>query len=165
MALVVEDGTGRPDSQSFVSHSEAVAILSEIGLTFLADVTRGESLLARAARDIGIEFLFRGQLVKATQALAFPRVNLEDREGRVILGIPRLVKEANAELAHYLSTIDPLAPPRAAASQVQVGPIDIKLALPSAGERSSPIPDSVVRKLSVFGPSASANRRMRRISR
>lgn len=170
MALIVEDGTGVIGAESPVSVLEATALLAEIGITTAwtgLGESRQEGLLRRSTSDIGNEWRFRGLLVNALQGIAFPRKDLEDYEDRLVVGVPRPYKEAVAEYAYSLSlTSDVVSNASAEVEQVKVGPIDIKLASSSSSSSSTLIPNSVQRKLSLYGWSNfTTTRRMRRISR
>lgn len=164
MALVPETGSGIPGANSYVSLAESDELLAEIGITTewtdKGDPIR-EALLARASSVIDGEFAFRGELKSLEQGLAFPRVGLKDRNKRDILGIPRQLREATAELAFFLTTINVIED-ETSVEGVQVGPINIKL-----GEKSTLkklIPDSVLQKLSLFGSRTTSIRRSRRLS-
>lgn len=106
MALVIEDGTGKPDAESFATVLEARTFATRRGFTLPADDTAVESLLVKAA-DYFRTLSFLGTRLVATQALAFPREGIEV-EGEVLepSPIPVNVKNAQIQLAVYAVTQD-----------------------------------------------------------
>lgn len=84
MALVVEDGTGKADADSYVSLADANAYAVAHGLTFPiagADVTPAEQALRRAT--VWIDATYRGRFSgyrknRRNQALEWPRVGAMD---------------------------------------------------------------------------------------
>lgn len=170
MTLIVEDGTGLPGAESPISVSEATALLAEIGITTAwtgLGEPRLEGLLRRATSTIQNEWRFYGSLKNTLQGISFPRVDLQDFEGRSVIDVPRPYKESVAELAYSLSSNpDIVADVDAEVEQVKVGPIDIKLASSSSSSAKTLVPNSVQRKLSLYGWSIfGSSRKMRRISR
>lgn len=107
MALIVEDGTGLPLAESYVSLADANTYVLARGLTF--PITGGDTALAEAAlrrastwldgytlpRLCGLRTKLRGQ------GLQWPRVGVTDREGNGILAdeIPVEIINATIEAA------------------------------------------------------------------
>lgn len=74
MALVVEDGTGKSDADSYVSLAGARAIAAGYGMTLPADDTEAEVALRNGAGYVGLqEPSMCGRRVSASQSLAYPR--------------------------------------------------------------------------------------------
>lgn len=139
MALIVEDGTGLADAESFASVAEATeyhAARGNAAWAALASDTLREQLL-RKATDY-MEAIYRtqwaGTRTKATQALSWPRYDVPLPDV-LALGdvqqfvewtiVPKPVKNACAELALRAITAD-LAPDIGRQkSSVKVGPIDV----------------------------------------
>lgn len=145
--LVVEDGTGLSNANSYVSvadadtyhdsrlHSEAWAG---------TDADKGRALIwATRLLDEQIEWL--GYKTKTTQALGWPRWGLYDREGLLISGtsVPAWLKNATAELARQLIEADRATDAGAPhVSSKTVGPLSISYATAS-GQALTIIPPSV----------------------
>ncbi|MBY0473733.1 MAG: hypothetical protein K2Q13_01580 [Nitrosomonas sp.] len=103
MALIVEDGTGMADANSYESVENADAYFSARGITEWS----GIQAVKQAALIVGTEYInikWRGRLkgklqFPDTQALLFPRINLYDEEGRALSGLPRDLRAACCEYA------------------------------------------------------------------
>lgn len=95
MALVVEDGTGKPDAESYCSVSDADKYFADRGVTEWASRAAEQKEIAlRKATDY-IELRFSDKFIgfKATkgQALSFPRYTVPE--------VPRALLRACAEYA------------------------------------------------------------------
>jgi hypothetical protein len=142
MALIVEDGTGKPDAESYISVSDADAYFSNRGnATWAAlDTTQKEQAL-RSATDYMLQaFRMRwaGMRVTETQALDWPRRYVPNRDVPNLYGpyvtyyafdtVPVAVGYACAELAVRASAT-PLSPDLTAqVKQETVGPISVTYA-------------------------------------
>lgn len=75
MSLIVEDGTGLADAESYVSAATAGAYHDGMGNSAWDAATEAakESALRRATQYIDSQYRFRGDPLTTTQALAFPR--------------------------------------------------------------------------------------------
>ncbi len=75
MALIVENGTGKPDADSYVSVADASAYHSAMGNLAWADldVLVMEAALRRATQYLDTRHQFAGDPLTSTQALAWPR--------------------------------------------------------------------------------------------
>lgn len=94
MALIVEDGTGLEDANSYCTVEFADMYFSErANVAWQGSPEQKEAALIQATDYIDIRFgeKFQGRVLKASQSLAFPR------QGYV--GIPRAVARATAEYA------------------------------------------------------------------
>lgn len=100
MALIVEDGTGLADAESYVS----VAVFKTYCLGRGMDITGMtdaiiEQKLRLAADYVDGRWEFKGTRLLSTQALEFPRDSLVDRSGHTITGVPKRLKDAVCDLA------------------------------------------------------------------
>jgi len=87
MALVVEDGTGLVLANSYAAIEDVNSwmIGREDDATWLdASVDRQEAALLEATTYLDGTFMWKGAIKVATQALAWPRVDAYDNEGRYI---------------------------------------------------------------------------------
>ena len=75
MSLIVEDGTGLANADSYASAATADAYATAMGLTAWATATAGQKDIAlrRATQYIDARYTFRGQRVTEAQALQWPR--------------------------------------------------------------------------------------------
>lgn len=135
MALVVEDGTGKSDAESYISVTDADTYFSNRGnATWTALTTAAKEQSLRKAAD------FMGQLyrerwagvrVKSAQALDWPRYDVPRRDYGDYYSstaVPEEVKRACAELA-YKASSETLAPDLGApVTSKTVGPISITYA-------------------------------------
>ena len=89
MALIVEDGTGLQNSESYISVSSADDYHAKRGNTAWAalDAAAKEAFLRRGTEYIDTVYTFKGHRLKHDQALAWPR-NVE--------GVPVAVQRAGA---------------------------------------------------------------------
>lgn len=100
--IVVEDGTGLVDAQSFVSVADAHAWLDPVDSAFAAATNAEvEAAVIQATRYICSRYgdLFRGIRLVDGQALCWPRDGAVYDDGRDIVGVPREVVEATCDLA------------------------------------------------------------------
>lgn len=105
MSLVVEDGMGLSNAESYVSTTELDAYFAKWGMSGLPDsAAKKEVLLRKATRAIDTLYSFDGEKLTSTQALQWPR------SGSVPSGVPQVVKDATCEMAYVYLTVDPLAP-------------------------------------------------------
>ena len=126
MSLIVEDGTGMMDSNSYVSVAEADAYFKLRGITSWANLPTEdkESALVNGTDYIGVRWsCLKGEVLNEFQALAFPRDAWD--------GIPEAVKRAAMEYAMAASedelwlrpTVDPSGLAVAERTE-KVGPIE-----------------------------------------
>ena len=170
MALIVEDGTGLSNSETYVSVNDATTLLAEVGVTddwtsLAIEVQEGR--LRRATSTMDNQMFWYGELLvntnSAIQALGFPRFGLVDTDNRVILGVPRNIKESCAELAYALGTQDIIADASGRnANSVKVGPVEVQIS--SAAKLKKLIPDSVLQKLTLYGRYKFQGRGMRKLA-
>jgi len=128
--LIVEDGTGLANSESYESVANADAFHLKRGNTVWGTLseTRKEQLLRQATDYITYVFgpSFIGIRAVLGQALAWPR-QLSDGGYLFSLGVPREIKQATVELALIAHTTA-LSPNQtgAAKKKVKVGPIEVE---------------------------------------
>jgi len=104
MALIVEDGTGKIDANSYATAAEADTYFTDRGnATWLGTDAVKEQALIRATDYIEARYSqrFKGnfEFPDVPQRLSFPRLGLLDREGRVVTGVPEALKNATMEYA------------------------------------------------------------------
>lgn len=103
MALIVEDGTGKADAESYNSVAEVSSILALTGegaaFDALAESVQ-EQLARKVNRAIDTEYLHRGRKKTSTQAAEWPRVGAYDDDGFAYsdTSIPARLKTAHALL-------------------------------------------------------------------
>lgn len=143
MTLVVEDGTGRADAESYV----ALAFADDYHARFAnaawaaADESTREAALRRATQYIDTRFRFRGNPLTETQALAWPR--------DVAPWPVRAVQAATCEAA-LRALAEPLYTDADAAPVVQetVGPISVTYgASTNGGQPRLVVVDDMLRPL------------------
>jgi hypothetical protein len=143
MALIVEDGTGKPDAESYISVADATAYFAARGnetWAALADDTAREVLLRKATDYMQAAYAgkWAGQRVSAYQALDWPRAYVARRD--VVGGygpapvywpndeVPETVRRACAELAVRAAAGDLSPDLTAQVKQETVGPISVTYA-------------------------------------
>ena len=135
MALVVEDGTGMSDAESYVSVSDADSwhTKHQAPATWTAASTaEKEAALRQATHYLDIRFTgrWRGYKGSSTQALAWPRAFGIDDEGYPIDddSLPVLLEGATAELASKVIDgdtllVDVTKPGQIKRKSIKAGPI------------------------------------------
>lgn len=104
MALVVEDGTGLANAESYAALAEISAILALTGedaaWLALADDTARERVARKQTRYLDTEYAFRGRKKTAEQSLEWPRMYARDDSQWLYEDdvIPKRLKEALAQL-------------------------------------------------------------------
>ena len=99
--MVVEDGTGLPDSDSYVSVEFAddyFAARGNPGWEELDECLK-ERALVKATDYIDNVFQWYGKKESGSQALRFPRTGIRDYEGEEVVGIPLRLKQAVCDAA------------------------------------------------------------------
>lgn len=102
MAIIVEDGTGKSDSQSYISVIELKAYWETRGTTLTQADAVLETWLIQSAIYIDYNYSFYGSIMDEDQALQFPRTTFYDCRGREVAEgtIPQQLKDAQAQLAY-----------------------------------------------------------------
>ena len=167
MALIVENGTGLADAESYVSVADADTYFSKRGnaaWAALATAVKEESL--RKATDYMVEtyrLRWKGSRVNGVQALDWPRAfvlradfQYAGMNGQTMIGgesfypsdvVPVEVANACAELAFRASSADLLADYGSQVKSETVGPISVTYA---DGARQTVRYAAIDRKLSPF---------------
>lgn len=100
MPLVVEDGTGKADADSYHTVAGFKIYCDDRGMSYSGHSdTDIERALRQGSFYIDTAFRFKGNRNLASQALEFPRANLVDWSGYTITGLPVRVVRACCELA------------------------------------------------------------------
>lgn len=128
VGMIVEDGLGRTDSNSYSTLGEANAYLTDLQID--PDVSlvwdpldddQKRSALISAATYLDVKFRWYGSLFTELQMMQWPRTKNYDERGVVILAgvIPPILKKMNATLALYwvkegglFNALSELGPPK-----------------------------------------------------
>lgn len=144
MAIVVEDGTGKTDAETYVSEAAADTYHTNHGDTTWALLTTAakEAALRNATQYLDGTYVLRwkGQSNTSTQALDWPRTGVIRRDGWLIDSdvIPQALKDACAVLALEASAEDLIPtiddPGSITFYAVKVGPIEEKTSYSSRSQ-------------------------------
>jgi len=106
MSLIVEDGTGRSDAESYISVADADTYHTKFTASAAwagAGTADKETALRQATQYLDDEYRgrWKGYPVDDEQALAWPRLDVEDENGYVVDSdaVPEQVQRAAAEMA------------------------------------------------------------------
>lgn len=162
ITLIVEDGTGLEDSNSYATEAEYITYFTDRGDIPTEDTATIEASLVEATAYIDLRWgkQLRGYPLEPLQALEFPRSQLYDRYGRAIEGLPNDIKTATILYAkEYIG--GNLYPESGDSSSISgdvkrtktvVGPITTELEYHGAADvvaasaTTFPLPDSLVKK-------------------
>lgn len=105
MALIVENGQGSDQADSFFGLDEAATFFSERGMPTwaAASPTARESAARQAADYLGFAYSWKGRPASAAQRLCWPRADVFDADRQSAIAhdaVPRAVREAAMLLAH-----------------------------------------------------------------
>ena len=142
MALIVEDGTGKTDAESYISVADADTYFTNRGNATWAALSTAqkEQSLRKATDYMQATYGLRwdGIRVSTAQALDWPRAYVEVKQATagystlpgyyVDNAVPAVVAHACAELAVRASAADLLADVGAQVKQKTVGPISVTYA-------------------------------------
>ena len=127
--LVVEDGRGLSNSNSYVSVDFADQYFLARGMSneWTGEASEKASKLIVAAAWLDGAFLWRGTIMKKAQAMSFPRDGM-DAEGRYLIKVPEAIKFAQCELALHYSKgeLDRTFDYHGRVEEIRVGPITQK---------------------------------------
>jgi hypothetical protein len=131
MPLIVEDGTGVANANSYVNIAYARAYALERNYTLPASDATLEQYLIRAMDWLEAKRAsFQGSKTLATQALQWPRLDVYiDCEEFASNAIPVELKKAQAELAIAINSGSALFPP-SPTSSMNAGPVTRKIVGP-----------------------------------
>jgi hypothetical protein len=76
MTLIIEDGTGKPDAESYASAEDLAMYAVKFGVTIPTEVPAQEALLRRAALAMD-GMTWKGRKYNSEQALSWPRRGVE----------------------------------------------------------------------------------------
>ena len=120
MALVIEDGTGLTNSESYVDVAYVDAYFLKRGITEWAGLTNREQLIIRAMDYIENNYTYQGTKLISTQALQFPRLI----NGETVY--PIALKNAVCELALKSNEEDLLADTDKTTIREKVGALEVE---------------------------------------
>jgi len=131
MPLVVEDGTGLANANCYVSN-DYIDVYAEdrswTDWTAASDEAK-EAAMIEATTYLDTSYSWKGSISLLTQALAWPRLGVTDREGRTMTGVPARIKDACCELARLkLSGALVTARTEAEVQSLQAGSVSITYA-------------------------------------
>ncbi|MBC3375794.1 hypothetical protein HU762_17730 [Pseudomonas sp. SWRI92] len=149
MALIIEDGTGKPDAESYASAEDLTLYAVKFGVVIPADVPTREALLRRSALAMD-GMTWKGRKMSSDQALAWPRRGVElDCEIKPDNYLPARIQYGQMALAAEIhqDDIDPVESRKGAVIRERVeGAVDTEYAtisntsgklLPAAPDRPS----------------------------
>lgn len=147
--LIVEDGTGKTDAESFATAAELVSYAAKYGVTVPATEAEQESLLRRSALQMQT-LNWKGCRAHPDQALSWPRREVViDGEIKPSNYIPARIQYGQMALAAEIHTddVDPIDKRQGAVIRERVeGAVDVEYAqisntsgrlLPAAPDRPS----------------------------
>lgn len=120
MALVIENGQGLSNSESYVDVDYVDAYFLKRGINEWASLANREQLIIRAMDYIDNNYTYQGTKLLSTQALQFPRLI----NGETIY--PIALKNAVCELALKSNEEDLLADTDKTTIREKVGPLEIE---------------------------------------
>ena len=118
--LIVEDGLGLPNADSYIDVDFADSYFLKRGITQWASLTNKESLIIRAMDYIENNYSYKGTKLVSTQALQFPRLI----DGETVY--PIALKNAVCELALKSNEEDLLADTDKTTIREKVGTLEIE---------------------------------------
>ncbi|MBD8091022.1 hypothetical protein IFT48_13555 [Pseudomonas fluorescens] len=110
MTLIIEDGTGKPDAESYASAEDLALYALKFGTVIPVSVPEQEALLRRAALAMDGK-TWKGRKMSSEQALAWPRREvLLDRENKPNNYLPARIQYGQMALAAEIhqDDIDPV---------------------------------------------------------
>lgn len=84
MALIVEDGTGKADANSYASLQDATDYFADRGET--VKITEADMILGTEYLDTVFGPSYKGEVKTQTQALLFPRTYFVSNTGKIVDG-------------------------------------------------------------------------------
>ena len=132
MALIVEDGTGLPDAESYISVLDATAYHLKMGRkeawALVGNEASKEAMLRRATQYLQSRYLgrWKGNPRVFTQVLDWPRTGVETRNMSFVSNaiVPEEVKAACAELALKAFSEDLMPDATQTVKREKVGPLE-----------------------------------------
>jgi hypothetical protein len=156
ITLIVEDGSGKSNANSYTSIAEGDAYhdahLYSSDWTGATDATK-DIALAMATRQLDEKFTWDGTKANETNALQWPRHNTTDRGGYAIESteIPQDLINATAELARLLIGSDRTAESGTKGfSELKAGSLMMKI---DKSDSAKVMDDTIISMVSPFGSS------------
>lgn len=160
-ALVLEDGTGLTNSNSYCSVGEATVYHSDRLHNSEWETSDDQvPALIWATRMLDEQVNWQGSLANEDQALRWPRAYVYTRDGVLIDEdvIPQWLKDATAELAYHLLSSDRLAEAGTMGfKEISLPGISIK---PDKFDRPSVLPKSVWSIIAPYGSRVGVQKRL-----
>ena len=106
VTLIVEDGSGLPNANSYCDLDYALEYCTMKGYTSWQSLSENEQkvFIIRGTEFVDNFYNWRGIRGKGSQSLSFPRIDLYDDDHYLINGIPDKLKKACLEAAFLNST-------------------------------------------------------------
>lgn len=150
MTIVVEDGTGVPEANSYVNVADLEAYATARAMLLPDTEPAKEALLIKAMDYIELrEDRFRGVRVASDQELSWPRTTYG-----MVEGIPAELKKAQLVLAMAAMNVD-LTPVSGgvtrSAKRQTVGPITVEYATTSGAASGPTVPQAETLLKSLYG--------------
>ncbi|MEJ3661654.1 DnaT-like ssDNA-binding protein [Pseudomonas fragi] len=149
MTLIIEDGTGKFDAESYASVEDLTLYAVKFGVVIPADAPAQEALLRRAALAMD-GMTWKGRKTSSEQALSWPRREVHlDGENKAANYLPARIPYGQMALAAEIHTddIDPIEKRKGAVTLERVEgavtreyatiPNNCKRLLPAAPDRPS----------------------------
>jgi hypothetical protein len=122
MTLIIEDGTGKPDAESYATADDLALYAVKFGVVIPADVPAQEALLRRAALAMD-GMTWKGRKTRSEQALSWPRREVHlDGENKAANYLPARIQYGQMALAAeiHLDDIDPVEKRKGAVTMERV---------------------------------------------
>ena len=130
--IIVEDGTGKNDANSYASIADFKQYVDSRGLSVATDDASATAALLRAADylEYGVNGEYVGRKINNAQALQWPREDYNPKTGVIeSIGVPSQLKQAQLLVAYnYANGIDVMPTVEATdyMTEETVGPITTK---------------------------------------
>lgn len=142
MTLIIEDGSGKPDAESYATAEDLAMYATKFGVVIPAGVAVQEALLRRAALAMD-GMTWKGRKTSSEQALVWPRREIHlDGENKPHNYLPARIQYGQMALAAEIhqDDIDPVEKRKGAVVRERVeGAVDREYAaIPSTSNRLLP---------------------------
>jgi hypothetical protein len=159
VAFIVEDGSGVPGANSYLSLDDADAYHTDRGNTaWQTTADKKKAALIKATAYVENRFVWEtGYKADSLNSLSWPRYEAEDAEGYGFDGdeIPEKLKAAVAELALVALSEDIFSPIEREISSVSAGPVSVSYVPGASQEKRYPLVEGLLRGLA--SPSSSSS--------
>lgn len=142
MTLIIEDGSGKPDAESYATAEDLAMYATKFGVVIPAGVAVQEALLRRAALAMD-GMTWKGRKTSSEQALSWPRREIHlDGENKPRNYLPARIQYGQMALAAEIhqDDVDPVELRKGAVVRERVeGAVDLEYAvIPSTSNRLLP---------------------------